>query len=201
MRRDKVHIEDYDSSWPAGFEAQQRVVTAALVDLLVRPVEHKGNTSVPGLPAKPIFDMLAVVTDYDAAAAALPRLADADWLLAPSPATKKRENTPYVTRRSNSAAVICTSSSPAEDGRTWRRATGCRGPRSLAPPIPDSIKERDHAYTTSAHHVHPHSGNRRAKLAPVLPGQPRSRSSPSSLPRPEPWQWAPSQLVPWRSSG
>ena len=41
----------------------------------------------------------------------------------------------------------------------------------------------------------------RRQPAPVPPAQPRSRSSPSSLPRPEPWQWARSQLVPWRSGG
>ena len=41
----------------------------------------------------------------------------------------------------------------------------------------------------------------RRQPAPVPSAPPRSRSLPSLLPRPEPWQWAPSQLVPWRSGG
>ncbi|QDP98590.1 GrpB family protein [Microlunatus elymi] len=67
------------------FEQQERIVTPTLAGCLLMPIEHIGSTSVPGLPAKPIIDMLGVVDSYDAVAAALSGLADVNWLLAPEP--------------------------------------------------------------------------------------------------------------------
>src|SRR5579875_1555536 len=110
MRRDKIDIVDYDPAWPALFAMQCEVVTTALDDLLVRPVEHIGSTSVPGLPAKPIIDMLAVVADYDGVAAALPRLADASWIVAPEPgdeaARKYSICHPTIQRRTHHLHVV-----------------------------------------------------------------------------------------------
>ncbi|WP_210414820.1 GrpB family protein [Microlunatus elymi] len=85
MRLDRIHIEDYDPNWPRMFEQQERIVTPTLAGCLLMPIEHIGSTSVPGLPAKPIIDMLGVVDSYDAVAAALSGLADVNWLLAPEP--------------------------------------------------------------------------------------------------------------------
>lgn len=85
MRLDRIHIEDYDPGWPLLFDQQQRVLTGLLAHLLIMPIEHIGSTAVPGLPAKPIIDMLGVVRQYEAFAPALSRLADAGWLLAPEP--------------------------------------------------------------------------------------------------------------------
>ncbi len=59
QRRDPITIVAYDGAWPALFEREQVRVEAALGPWLVGPVEHIGSTSVPGLPAKPIIDMLA----------------------------------------------------------------------------------------------------------------------------------------------
>jgi GrpB-like predicted nucleotidyltransferase (UPF0157 family) len=50
---------------------------------LTGPVEHIGSTSVPGLPAKPVVDMLAPVGSLAEARAALPALAGAGWLFWP----------------------------------------------------------------------------------------------------------------------
>ncbi|MDG4831421.1 GrpB family protein [Solwaraspora sp. WMMD1047] len=63
-RRDPIEIVDYDSDWPTAFERQRTRVEAALGPWLAGPVEHIGSTSVPGLAAKPIIDMLARVPDY-----------------------------------------------------------------------------------------------------------------------------------------
>jgi GrpB-like predicted nucleotidyltransferase (UPF0157 family) len=85
MRHDPIHIADYYTAWPALFEEQRQAVTRLFNGLLLRPIEHIGSTSVPGLPAKPIIDMLAVVTDYHAVDSALIRLPDIGWVLAPEP--------------------------------------------------------------------------------------------------------------------
>jgi GrpB-like predicted nucleotidyltransferase (UPF0157 family) len=57
-----IRIVDYDSRWPAFFEREATKVRAAIGDR-ARLVEHTGSTSVPGLAAKPIIDMLLVVAN------------------------------------------------------------------------------------------------------------------------------------------
>ncbi|MFJ3406948.1 GrpB family protein [Promicromonospora sp. NPDC090134] len=56
-----------------------------MVGRLAAPVEHIGSSSVPGLPAKPIVDMLAVVDDHEAFAPVLPELLRIGWVHAPEP--------------------------------------------------------------------------------------------------------------------
>lgn len=46
-----VHIQEYDSSWPARFAEIAGRAQAALGDIVLR-VEHIGSTAVPGLAAK-----------------------------------------------------------------------------------------------------------------------------------------------------
>jgi GrpB-like predicted nucleotidyltransferase (UPF0157 family) len=55
-----VVIVDYDPAWPALFASLAARVSAALGPVLVR-VEHVGSTAVPGLAAKPVIDLDAVV--------------------------------------------------------------------------------------------------------------------------------------------
>ena len=55
-----VLVADYDPAWPALFEREAgrlRELLGAGILLL----EHVGSTSVPGLAAKPIIDILMVV--------------------------------------------------------------------------------------------------------------------------------------------
>ena len=58
-----VVIEPYDPTWPTKFEAERGVLQAALEPWLAGPIVHIGSTSVPGLPAKPIIDIMAAVRD------------------------------------------------------------------------------------------------------------------------------------------
>ena len=57
-----VVIVDYDPAWPKRFEFERDRIRRALGDLMVR-IEHIGSTSVPGLAAKPIVDVLVTVED------------------------------------------------------------------------------------------------------------------------------------------
>ena len=63
MRLDPIIISPYDASWPARFETQRQRISPVLRPWLTRDVEHIGSTAVPGLSAKAIVDMLAVVSD------------------------------------------------------------------------------------------------------------------------------------------
>lgn len=57
-----VVIVEYDPEWPARFERERERVAAALGDLVER-IEHVGSTAVPGLAAKPVIDLDAVLRD------------------------------------------------------------------------------------------------------------------------------------------
>jgi len=50
---------DYDPDWPKAFEREAERLRAILGDALVE-IHHVGSSSVPGLAAKPIIDMLPV---------------------------------------------------------------------------------------------------------------------------------------------
>jgi GrpB-like predicted nucleotidyltransferase (UPF0157 family) len=57
-----ITLADYDPDWPVLYEREAARVRRLLGDR-VRLLEHVGSTSVPGLPAKPIIDMLLAVAD------------------------------------------------------------------------------------------------------------------------------------------
>ena len=59
---DIISLESYDPNWPELFRREADRVCAALGDRALR-IEHTGSTSVPGLIAKPIIDVLLVVAD------------------------------------------------------------------------------------------------------------------------------------------
>lgn len=62
-----VVIADYDPEWPQLYDAERQRIVEALGDWLVA-IEHVGSTSVPGLAAKPVIDIMAGIRslDYDA---------------------------------------------------------------------------------------------------------------------------------------
>ncbi len=57
-----ILIADYDPRWPQDFEREAEKIRAALGPRAL-VVEHVGSTSVPGLAAKPVIDILLVVAD------------------------------------------------------------------------------------------------------------------------------------------
>jgi GrpB-like predicted nucleotidyltransferase (UPF0157 family) len=65
---------DYDSSWPLTFASLQAPIWEALRGIALS-VEHVGSTSVPGLAAKPIIDIDAIVPSRAEMPAAIDRVA------------------------------------------------------------------------------------------------------------------------------
>jgi GrpB-like predicted nucleotidyltransferase (UPF0157 family) len=76
----KLQVVDYDPAWPGLFAREADRVRAVLGDR-VSQLEHIGSTSVPGLAAKPIIDMLLVVPDPGDEPAYLPDLEAAGYVL------------------------------------------------------------------------------------------------------------------------
>jgi GrpB-like predicted nucleotidyltransferase (UPF0157 family) len=69
-----IDIARYDPAWPEQFRAEAVKLADLLEPWLAAPIEHIGSTSVPGLAAKPILDMMAGVHDLHAAKNAIPVL-------------------------------------------------------------------------------------------------------------------------------
>ena len=78
-KRDLV-IAEYDPSWADAFSEHEQRIRAALGEA-AQQVEHIGSTSVPGLAAKPIIDILVVVDDITAEEDYLPQLLDTGYVL------------------------------------------------------------------------------------------------------------------------
>jgi GrpB-like predicted nucleotidyltransferase (UPF0157 family) len=68
-----IYLAAYDPAWPSIFtQLKLRIQEALKEDVLL--LEHVGSTSVPGLSAKPIIDILLAVADSSAEAAYVERL-------------------------------------------------------------------------------------------------------------------------------
>jgi GrpB-like predicted nucleotidyltransferase (UPF0157 family) len=75
-----IHLADPDPTWPEQYADQAARIRAALGDRAL-VLEHTGSTSVPGLPAKPVLDILLLVADPADEAAYVPDLERAGYLL------------------------------------------------------------------------------------------------------------------------
>jgi GrpB-like predicted nucleotidyltransferase (UPF0157 family) len=75
-----VQVVDYDPAWPGLFLREAERIRSLLGERVLR-LEHIGSTSVPGLAAKPIIDMLLVVADPADEPAYLPDLEAAGYEL------------------------------------------------------------------------------------------------------------------------
>ena len=60
----QVIVTPYQSSWPEAFQQEKEQLETIFGDRLLA-VHHIGSTSVPGLSAKPILDILPVVDSLD----------------------------------------------------------------------------------------------------------------------------------------
>jgi GrpB-like predicted nucleotidyltransferase (UPF0157 family) len=70
---DEVVIVDYDPAWPAEFERLRNRAQQALGEVAVG-IEHVGSTAVPGLPAKDLVDIVAIIESDDHMPEAIARL-------------------------------------------------------------------------------------------------------------------------------
>ena len=76
----EISVVDYNPGWPTKFEAHAERIAYALGRAALR-IEHIGSTSVPGLAAKPIIDILIVVQNSAEESAYLPQLEAAGYVL------------------------------------------------------------------------------------------------------------------------
>lgn len=60
-----VVIADYDPGWPRKFDAERDLIVRTCGVGAFVQIEHVGSTSVPGLAAKPIIDMMPGLRSLD----------------------------------------------------------------------------------------------------------------------------------------
>jgi GrpB-like predicted nucleotidyltransferase (UPF0157 family) len=75
-----IVLADYNPEWPRLFEREAERIRSALGDGALE-IEHTGSTSVPGLAAKPILDVVLVVADSTDEALYVPALEAAGYVL------------------------------------------------------------------------------------------------------------------------
>src|SRR6266705_3564905 len=76
----QITLSEYDTTWPKQFAREAERIRAALGPRALR-IEHVGSTSVPGLIAKPIIDILLVVADSSDEPSYIPALEKAGYVL------------------------------------------------------------------------------------------------------------------------
>lgn len=75
-----IKLADYDPEWPRLFEREAARIRGALGERALQ-LEHVGSTSVPGLAAKPLIDIVLVVADTRHEDAYVPLLEASGYVL------------------------------------------------------------------------------------------------------------------------
>ena len=78
-----IEIVRYDPLWPSRFEAECSLLKAVLARWLTGPIEHVGSTAIPGMPAKPVIDVMAAVGSLEASGPAINKLVEAGYAYFP----------------------------------------------------------------------------------------------------------------------
>lgn len=60
-----IRLVEHDPGWSAGFEREATRIRYALGEALIA-LHHIGSTSIPGIVAKPVIDMLGIAPSLDA---------------------------------------------------------------------------------------------------------------------------------------
>lgn len=80
VEKREMVIVGYDPDWPAKFQEHAARISSAL-GAKALDIQHVGSTSVPGLAAKPIIDIVVTVADSGDEAAYLPASLEAGYVL------------------------------------------------------------------------------------------------------------------------
>jgi GrpB-like predicted nucleotidyltransferase (UPF0157 family) len=77
-----IEVVAYDPRWPLRYQRERDRIAAALGENAVA-IEHVGGTAVPGLPAKPVIDIMVGVPDIERAGQAVAGLINLGYQYVP----------------------------------------------------------------------------------------------------------------------
>lgn len=75
----KVIVAEYDKEWPRLFDHERDLLLKVFGETAVR-IEHIGSTSVPGLAARPIIDVMAGLQDFANVDSLVPKVEDLGYV-------------------------------------------------------------------------------------------------------------------------
>ncbi|MER7445072.1 GrpB family protein [Micromonospora avicenniae] len=117
-----VEVVPYDPAWSERFQVEQRLLSEVLPSAL--SIEHFGSTSIPGVAAKPIIDILAVVAEVDAVVADLRPLEQLGYVYRPMAFPEDDDHLFFAKdtdgKRSHHLHVFGTTSLAPEANRVFR---------------------------------------------------------------------------------
>ena len=64
LKRGIVKLEAYNKNWKKEYQKEEKILKDILKDKIIE-IEHVGSTSIEGLQAKPIIDILIVIKSFD----------------------------------------------------------------------------------------------------------------------------------------
>ncbi|MCW4049583.1 MAG: GrpB family protein [Candidatus Bathyarchaeota archaeon] len=62
----RITVVEYDPEWPMYYEKEKKLILEAISEYVIT-IDHIGSTSIPGLGAKPIIDILAGMDSQETA--------------------------------------------------------------------------------------------------------------------------------------
>ncbi|MBI4664439.1 MAG: GrpB family protein [Verrucomicrobia bacterium] len=78
-----IEVVAYDPRWPSKFEMERVLLQSVLAPWLAGPIEHVGSTAIPGMPAKPVIDIIAAVENLETSRPAIDALAELGYVYFP----------------------------------------------------------------------------------------------------------------------
>lgn len=123
-RRDPIKVKDHDPGWAESFLSEALTVQRALGRMAAGRAEHIGSTAVPGLPAKPIIDMVIPLRSQADAEAVRSALDSVGWVHDPQPGDEEMRRLsfcrPDPAWRTHHLHVVEESSQPWRDWMAFR---------------------------------------------------------------------------------
>ena len=77
--QEPIRVVDYNPDWPGIYQVEKVKLEQALGPLIV-DIQHVGSTSIPGLAAKPIIDILVGIKEYPMPDAAVQAVVDLGYV-------------------------------------------------------------------------------------------------------------------------
>lgn len=116
-----VRIAPYDPGWPDRFQEERELLTAAIAAWVEGGIHHVGSTSVPGLAAKPVIDILVGVRSLAEAQGTFELLAQLGYMYAPyRPEEMHWFCKPHPSRRTHHLHLVPASSARFADELLFR---------------------------------------------------------------------------------
>lgn len=117
----EVTIVPYNPAWPLMYEEERETITAA-VGGLIAEIHHVGSTAVPGLPAKPIIDIMIAVPRFENAIECIGPLSDLGYAFIDHPQNTERRFFRKGQPRTQHVHIVEASSAELRDHLAFRDA-------------------------------------------------------------------------------